>query len=197
MKEIKCYCNNPIKIDFPDQINLETDPGYEKEILDGNFMTFKCTECGKDFKPELPVRLVDKSRDIDIQFLPELDRRAFYNKKIQFKNIKRIAIGFPELLEKFIIINEGLKDEIIELIKFYLISKIPDKESCSEINIFFDYLKDNTLFFNILGLKKDEVGISRIPFSFYLQTSEEIDSKRDTEPFKSFLTPPYVSINNI
>jgi hypothetical protein len=50
-------------VDVPEEIDLDTFPGYLDEIMNGSFMNFVCSSCGKKHKPEFPIILRWPSRN--------------------------------------------------------------------------------------------------------------------------------------
>ncbi|MEW5818011.1 MAG: CpXC domain-containing protein, partial [Spirochaetota bacterium] len=47
IKNITCYCDNVIDVDFQDVVDLTTAPAAEEQILNGTFMRVTCDKCGK------------------------------------------------------------------------------------------------------------------------------------------------------
>ncbi len=193
MKTIKCYCEKEIEIDIEEQINLAENPEIKDKILDGTFMSFKCGNCGKLLKIELPVRIFDKSSDLDLMMIPEVERDSFLMGQKKYKN-KKIVIGYPELAEKIILLDNNLDDRIIEIIKFYIISKL---NTDKDIFLYFNKIENSTLIFHIYGLKADEIGISKIDYGFYKKVEKGLKAKLKEEPFKEILSLPYISVNKI
>lgn len=195
--EIPCLCFKAVPFEYEEEIDLEKNPEIADQILSGNFMTVKCPKCGKILKPEFPFHIKDEKKDIDIFFIPEMQRDNYLRgKAFQFKNPGRIVIGFLELAEKLRIINEKLDDQVIEGIKYYMVSKIEaDSKPEDEIRTYFDRItEEGELLFQIHGLKKDKIGLIKIPKNFYDTVRVKLLAYKKTEPFSLFLTPPYVSI---
>ena len=63
--------------------------------------------------------------------------------------------------------------------------------------ILFDRSDDAYLHFQLHGLKDGEIGMAKIPLSFYNKAAGELSAKAKEEPYSSFLEPPYVSISKI
>ncbi|MFP4564637.1 MAG: CpXC domain-containing protein [Spirochaetia bacterium] len=71
MKSITCTCDNIIEADFKDRYDAEKDDNLLESILEGDFLSVTCGECGKLLKPEIPVRITGKNPPLDIYFVPE------------------------------------------------------------------------------------------------------------------------------
>jgi hypothetical protein len=201
MKKITCYCEKTFEADIPDKVDFDQNPGSMTAILEGEFMSVSCPQCGKVLKPEYPFSLTGSTEGIDFFFIPELDRSAYFFKKLEYKtgSPKRIVIGYRELVEKIKIYKEELDDRIIEVIKYYLLQKAMDtvKDKDAEIDIYFHEKTENGLVFHIEGMKSDEIAVTTIQNDMYDKIGGDIDKKAATEPFKSFLEPPYVSIKKV
>ena len=132
--------------------------------------------------------------------IPELDRNQYLMGKlpITIPDVTRVVIGYNELVEKMSIYKSELDDRIIEVMKYYILQKLPEPENGeAEIFIYFISSDQDKLAFHIKGIKKEEIAVTNINFSMYEKILSEIDDKVKTEPFKDFLSPPYISINRI
>ena len=67
-------------------------------------------------------------------------------------------------------------------------------KSGSEVIIFFDHEKDDSLFFHIHGLKPDEIGVAAIPRSFYLKVEDDLSKPAADEDYRQIIEPPYISV---
>lgn len=199
MRKITCLCEYSFEINFPEHVDLEKEKDVMDKILDGNFMTVNCPQCQTLLKPELPFRLIDNSRSLDIFFIPEMDRSAFLmdNLEYQLENPARVVIGYKELVEKLIIFKSGLDDKVIETIKYYILSKAQSTEHTGEIFIYFHGKQDDKLVFYIEGLKEDEIAQYDVSNSVYDKAALDLDKKESDTNFASFLNPPYVSLNKV
>ncbi len=192
MRTITCYCDNIVDCDFPENLNLKENPNCYNEITNGSFQSIKCNKCGTLLKPELTVRLYDEEKGIDLLYIPESDRNSFFRGELNC-DAPRLAIGFPELVEKIKLIGENLDDGAVEIIKYYL----KKKAASDEITILFDHLTEDCLIFHIWGLKDDQIAISKIPVTVYHETKTAIKSDADSELYTAILSPPYISANKL
>ena len=193
MGMITCVCEKSFEADLPDVVDLSTSDTLER-IFDGTFQNFTCPHCGYTVKPEEPQRVTDPTRGIDMFLVPERDRNAFLLGHTEYQTTGQIVIGYSELVEKLKIHDASLDDSAVELIKYYLLAKAGAGVTPK---IFFTGCKGDELEFDIIGLRKDEVGKARVPRELYKKSVEELPVKRLEEPFSTILTPPYVSITKV
>ncbi len=191
MKKIYCYCGNVFEADIQDEINLLDNPKIVDQIINNNFMEFKCPACDKVFKPEYKIRFYNDN--IDLMMIPEIERDSLLAGSISIES-KQVVVGFQELREKFIILKYHYDDRIIELIKLYLLEKTNSKP---DIKILFTKKENELLVFNIYGLKEGETGISKIPESIYNSISSNLEERLKEPDIEEFLSLPYRSINKI
>ncbi|MBR0319074.1 MAG: hypothetical protein IJQ86_07275 [Spirochaetia bacterium] len=199
--KVPCTCYAPVDFEYEEVVDLAKNPEAANQIMAGSFMKVKCPKCGKVLHPEFPFVVKYEPKNIDIQFLPERMRDDYLRgtSKYCFKKDGRIAIGLSELAEKLKIINEGFDDRIIEVIKYYMVSKIEaDQKPEAEIRAFFECTdKDGNLVYQVLGLKDNEVAQLTIPKSFYEVCKVKTLAYKNSEPFSLFLSPPYISLLRI
>jgi len=194
MKEaIRCFCENQIEFEFSDMVVLSDE--VIESILCGDFMSVTCTFCGRVLKPEFPVHLESKDNKYSLFFIPENKRNQYLAGNISVHPaITRVVIGYHELVEKITIFKNNLDDRVIETIKYYFLEKAREEVT---ISIFLHEIGKSDLVFHIHGLKQKEIGITKINRSLYEKISKEIDKKEGQSPYSQFLSPPYVSIQNI
>ena len=199
-RKLVCFCEAKFEADIPTSVNFSKDPKIEESIMQGKFMTATCPACGKLIKPEFPVRIIDPSRGMDIFFVPELDRMSFLRNKLKYKvaDSKRVVIGYDELVEKILLFKYDLNDQVIEIIKYYLLEKaLEDSEPDMEVRILFHGKEDNSLIFHAKGLRKSEVGVLRVDMGMIEKVALQVENKKNEEPFSTILEGPYVSINKL
>jgi hypothetical protein len=193
-KTITCKCDNQMDVEIPETVDVSAEPEQVERILDGSFLTFTCDSCGTTVKPEIPIRLVWPAKDTDIFFVPELERSAYLRGKRRYPEAKRVVIGYPELVEKIRILQDSLDDRVVELLKYRLLQKAPPS---AEIAIHYRGREDDALVFYVYGLRQDEVGVSKVPWSAYERQEAELPEALGEKGFSDFLSPPYVSVNTI
>lgn len=184
---ITCFCDHVIDIDTAEVEDLEKNPQLYEEILDGGFQNIRCPQCGTILKPEIQTRLVDASRNLDLLFLPEKERVHFLLGEIECSQ-PRVVIGYPELVEKVKLLNDGLEERAVETIKLFLLQK----SGAEDIRILYDHRDEETLVFHISGLRKDEVAVTHIPAALYEKTLASLDERAQSEEFAYLYTPLYL-----
>lgn len=193
-RTITCKCDNQMEVTVPETVDVSEDPEQVERILDGRFLTFTCDSCGTTVKPEIPVRVVWPEKEVDISFVPELERSAYLRGKLQQPEARRVVIGYPELVEKIRILQDSLDDRVVELLKYHLLQKAPP---AADITIYYNGRENDSLVFHVYGLRKDEVGVSKVPWSAYQRVEAELPEKLEYPGYAEFLSPPYVSVNTI
>jgi len=200
VREIECYCGQRVETDFPEAVDLDSVPAAAGEILEGTFMSIECPHCGTLLKPELPVRVRSISAGLDVFLVPELDRNAFARGTLDYVpgDAARVAIGYPELVEKLRISRAGLDDSAVEVVKYYLLSRALEGDEQRDVRVLFvGRESDGRLRFQIEGLKDREVALSRVPEATYSKAKERLHEIAGEDPFREMLQPPYVSVNRI
>jgi hypothetical protein len=199
-RRIVCFCEHGFDTDIPDSINLAEDPEVEQAILSGEFLSIRCPNCGKVLKPEFPVLIEDPQAENSIFFVPELDRAAYFRGSLAYslREANRVAIGYEELVEKFLLKQYNLDDRVMEIVKYYLLSKImEEEEGDKEVRILFSKIEGESALFNVLGFKENEVGILKVPLQTVHKVASQLEEKKHQPPFSDILKAPYVSINNL
>jgi hypothetical protein len=192
-RTITCMCETTFEGEFPEEVDIDEDPSLMGKIQDGSFLSVSCPSCGKTLKPEFEVLV--RSAKASWYLVPELSRMDFYSKKIDCPKGARIAIGYSELAEKLLIAQAGLDESAIEFLKYYLYVKAEESNPAGEIEIRFKEISGDTISFYIVGLKADEIAITKIPRSLY--ETMRLKEKLEEEPFKEIAKAPYISVNKV
>jgi hypothetical protein len=198
-RHIACFCDSTFDAEIPVSGNLAGDPGLAELILDGSFMAVICPACGKRLTPEYPFRLCGVDRVGEVFLVPEADRAAFVRGTLDYPvgAPGRVAVGFPELMEKVLIFSRDLDDRVIECMKYYLLTgpsaAVPEGPE-TEVSIVYRGTEGEKHVFNLLGVRKGEVGVARLAAALYDRIAADIDSRVTREPFRQFCEPPWVSL---
>ncbi|MFO7849652.1 MAG: CpXC domain-containing protein [Spirochaetia bacterium] len=193
-REITCRCGETLETDFPEQMDISKNPETIDKILNGTFMSIKCSSCGAVLKPEFTTKIIDSGGKVDITFFPELERTRYLS-GLSSTDTRRVAIGFPELREKFLLFKKNLDDRVVEIIKFLLLEKVEEPDEVTITMVDFD--EGEQLVFHIEGIKEKEVGVSRIPIHLYNRVADSLEKRLEEEPFAQIADGQYVSINKI
>ncbi len=134
-RRIVCFCEHSFDADIPLSIDLGKEPEVEQAIISGEFLNIRCPNCGKVLKPEFPVFIDDPQAENSIFFVPELDRGMYFRGALSYslREANRVAIGYEELVEKFLIKRHNLDDRVVEIVKYFLLSKIMEDYSGDKI----------------------------------------------------------------
>lgn len=201
-RSVVCFCESRFEAEIPDEVDLALNPEVEGQIIEGIFQTIRCPDCGKTLKPEFPVHLVDRKGDFDLFFIPELDRGAFFRKALDYSlpEVRRVAIGYEELVEKLLIKRCGLDDRVVEVIKYYLLDKAlreSGEQEDREIRIGFQAQEEAALVFHARGLKEQEVAVLKVPLPMAERIRQSLEERCRREPLSRILEGPYVSVNKL
>ncbi|MDR2757892.1 MAG: CpXC domain-containing protein [Spirochaetaceae bacterium] len=194
--KIPCFCDNTFSVEVPDEIDLDIQDEYINKIMDGSFMNFFCTNCGKKHKPEFPITILWPSRNLRLEVIPELDRGEFYRRK-KDQEQKETVIGYPELSDRIAVYRDRLEPAVIEALKYYLFLKAEETNPDMEISIWYQNKGPDSLEFHIHGLKTDEIAVTRLPLDLYEKTNRDYKANPRGELFSSLRWRSYLSIQNM
>ena len=200
MPKLTCNCGYENEYDLADRYNISGHDGERtlSRILDGSLLTVLCPACATELRLEMLILVATRSGSLAL--VPEIDRRDFLAGQLTYElpKVDRIAIGFAELAEKVKIAQARLDDAAVEVLKYYMLSRaLEEADDQQEVSVVFQAADDDSLCFTIVGLRPNEHGHSRVPRDVYQRIVADLSAKRDEEPFKTFLRPPYVSVSQI
>jgi hypothetical protein len=198
-QKIPCFCDNTFSVEIPNEFDLDAQPGYIDEIMEGSFMNFICSSCGKKHKPEFPITVLWPSRNVRLEAIPELDRGEFYRRKKGGKEKESFetVIGYPELADRIAVIRDGLDPVIIEALKYYFLLKAEEAYPEMDISIWYQNRGPDNLEMHLHGLKENEVAVTRVPMTVYEKTREDYKKNPRGELFTSLRFGSYLSIQNM
>jgi hypothetical protein len=162
-------------------------------------MSVTCPACAKRLTPEYPFRLTGVRCVGEIFLVPETDRSAYARGRLGYSvgHPGRIAIGFPELMEKVVIFGRGLDDRVIEIMKYYLLTgAAAGGEEIADRDVVIVYRggEAGRHLFNIMGMKEGEIGVARLAEGLYAKIAANLEQRVKEEPFRDFCAPPWVSL---
>lgn len=203
---LHCPCKHVFSINYDEEINLDSNPDIISEILDGTFMSYTCSKCGKNHKPEFPVSIIWDAKKTKMEVLPETERGAFYRRKKDPPNVVTI-IGFPEMAERIAVLRDDLEPAAVEALKYLLFVKANENYPENKISIWYqpkiteaaDVHKadGHQLEFHIHGIREGEAAIARIPLEMYKNILADYKKKPKAEPFASLRHRSYISLQNM
>jgi hypothetical protein len=206
-QKIPCFCDNSFTVEIPQEIDLDSEPQFLDEILNGTFLNFTCPSCGKKHKPEFALKISWPSKKVWFDIFVELDRGNFYRQKKDKDSSgplrKETIIGYPELADRILVYRDGFDPVAVEAIKYYLQLKAEENYPDEEIDIWYSCrnpadtsMPTESLEFHIHGIKKDEVAVMRIPYSLYEKTLDDYKRHPKNEVFTSLKHRSYLSVKN-
>ncbi|MDR0657280.1 MAG: CpXC domain-containing protein [Treponema sp.] len=194
-QKIPCFCDKSFFVEFPEELDLDAEPSFIDEMLDGSFMNFTCPACGKLHKPEFPITVLWPSKKLRLEVLPELDRGLFYRRQENPEDTETV-IGFPEMIERIAVIRDGLEPLAVEVLKYFLLLKADESYPGKEPVISYDNSSAAGLEFHISGIREGEYGISRIPVEVYEKTCKDYRMHPKAELYRGLRVKTYLSVQN-
>ena len=205
-RTITCFCESRFDTEIPDAVDLAAEPGVGEQVQRGDFMTVSCPACGKRLSFEFPCRFSGIHGGGDMYFIPELDRVAYLRGRLAYDTGKpwRVAIGFPELAEKLRIAGKGLDDRVIEIMKYYLLTRSSEQEGMAstedgegEVTVLFAGEEHGKMVFHLAGLRKGEIAVAKLGRDLYSKIEADLEKRIAEDPFKDFCGGPYVSVRRL
>jgi len=193
---INCLCGTNVPVEYDEEVDLDTNPEIYEKILMGNFMSYKCSFCGKQHKPEYKIKVIWKSKNVNMEVLPELDRGEYYRNKNENLSIETV-IGYPEMADRLSVINDDLEPVIIETLKSFLLDKAIENYPDNEINIWYHCKNTGGIEFHLDGIRKDEVAVMRVPLEMYEKSLEDYRKRPKNDIYASLRVRSYLSVQNI
>ncbi|MCL2758674.1 MAG: CpXC domain-containing protein [Treponema sp.] len=195
-KNITCLCGTNISFEYEEEIDLDLKPEILKSIFNGTFMSSNCGYCGKKHKPEYKILISWKSKNLNMEVLPELDRGEFFRNKKDNPAFETI-IGFPEMADRLAVINDSLEPVIIETLKYYLLEKAAENYPDNDVNVWYHCKGSNGIEFHLDGIRQGEVAVMRIPHEIYDKTSEDYKKHPKNGVFPALRVRSYLSVQNL
>jgi len=198
MRSITCHCEQVFEADLPEIVDLDMNPDLVQKIISGSFLNTICPTCGTELFPELNTRIDWPSHSTHLELIPELERTSFMNGTTKHATDCIPVIGYPELADRVAVLNAHLDPLTVEALKFMLLQHATvDTEDVQPLAIFEGRPEPEILEFHVHGLKKDEVAVSRVPYSLYEKLYDDIRAHPEKEPYIFLKKNSYISIQNI
>jgi uncharacterized small protein (DUF1192 family) len=193
---LHCPCKNVFSIDYDEEINLDANPDIIEKIMDGTFMHYTCSKCGKNHKPEFHISIIWDAKKIKMDVLPELERGEFYRRKKDPPNMVTI-IGYPEMAERIAVLRDELEPIAVEALKYFLFMKADEHYPENNISVWYQHKAMDNLELHIHGIRENEVAVSRVPLQMYQTILTDYKKKPRSEPFSSLKHRTYISLQNM
>lgn len=170
-------CKKDFEVVYWDSLNGNLNPKEKEKLLEGNLFKYKCEHCGNIIPVFYNVLYHDISNQAMIWFSDEENVDKVYEgielAKSQFSDVYadgdykfRIVFDHNDLREKALIIDNGLDDRVIEIIKImYEVMGEKDYSNEEIKKMYFDI--DNGEYILVFFLKSGGILTSKISEDFY------------------------------
>jgi hypothetical protein len=198
MRKLACPCEQVFNYDFPDSVNLDSNPEIIRTIEDGSFLSCVCPACNTVLHTDLKTRIEWPSKKTNLLLIPEIDRLSYLAGSLPPEDDAQIVIGFAELADRIAVIGQNLDPLVIESIKYHLALKAGESNSEAGLTILFEKKNEKgDIEFHIHGIKPDEVALTLVPAHVYDAIRKDILENPDKEPYASLKKGPYMSVQNL
>lgn len=198
MRKITCHCEQEFTVDFPENVSIDENPDLIQKIKDGMFLSCICPVCNAELNTEFRTRIFWSSKNVILDFLPEIERFAWLRDHSESETMLQTVIGYPELADRVAVLDSALEPIVIEAIKYYLLVSARESTTPHTLSIVFEKITDNNeLEFHIHGLKDDEIALTRLPMDVYESMLKRFMETPEQEPFPSLVLNSYISVQNV
>lgn len=184
---IKCpACGQMHEITVWNSITVSDSPDLKDDLLKGKINIFNCPSCSHRALMPVPLLYHDEAKKLMISFSPCEDD---VTKRQLFSNIKessmqsgelsklegytlRFVSEYNNLLEKILLLDFGLWDKAIELIKLMILTQEPEKSEHRKC--MFGKMENDEIEFLVQDKKENQIYTSRVPKSSYDAISEQL-----------------------
>lgn len=200
---LHCVCGHEFEAVLWDSVRISGEGGLKSKILNGEINQIRCVKCKKRSYVEKNLLYCDSNQKLLIQMHPQSDRPKYVELESEHKKaIKmnshfrgytcRLAFGQQEMVEKIRILDSGLDDRIIEMIKLKIleqdevVKETPDAEL-----LFSQYLtEEGELHFKLTSIEKNISQTIVISVEHYEELLESAQ-----HPQKMICQGMYVNVN--
>lgn len=177
MHPVEHQCHNCSKIsrfDVYSSVNVTLDPSLKKQILDSSLFNWECPFCHEKYNWVNDFLYHDMDHHFMMFFDPDEIAEREYKEdtalppmpplfKIERYNLRQVH-GLNRLKEKIKILDAGLDDIVVELLKLF--TKVNNKE-LQECSIYFEAKEGDVLSFAFRNNVSEKWGTFDVPFAFY------------------------------
>ncbi len=164
-KDVSCpHCGAAVKTQMWPGIGVDENPDLRALVVNETLFDWKCPACGYEAQLVYPCLYHDKGRGFMVYVVPngndsELQSVDISEKFPQFNTLtKRVVTALTGLKEKILILEAGLDDLAVELVKTALIDVAVRKHGKAVVSGYFCYAEEAT---------------GKIGFSFFLKGEKE------------------------
>lgn len=164
VEKLKCpKCEKEGEFTVWESINTNDAPEMKELVRNNRAFIWQCPSCKNESVVLYPVYYHEPEKKFLIHFIPEVSPAAVefmkqldhdpYDEKLPLEVSchKRVVFSANQLHEKLLIIDEGLDDRVIELMKLFIIAEIMTKDPEHKVNeMYLNKEKDGSLKFAVL-----------------------------------------------
>lgn len=156
IEKITCpECKHESEFVVWDSINTQLDPEMKAKAKSGEIFKWTCPECGYRARVDFATLYHQMEDNVMIYYVPGNPEEAIPYLKHAFqsmagencdaKYIKRVVGSTNQFHEKLLLLDEGLDDRKIELMKLFVSTRIKLQDAGFElVEMLFDKMQDGT-----------------------------------------------------
>ena len=136
-------CGTHQEIRLVEVLNAQSDPSLKEDLMRNKLNRVTCTDCGNNFRVDLPLLYTDSKLDIMIHWVPENDSASREQILEEFDEViehinsdsslkgstpnVRLVTTRVELVELIYLIEAGMNQRIVEYIKYNIFTRNQEK----------------------------------------------------------------------
>ena len=189
---IKCsHCGCEYEYDFPQLIIKQEDPEYANMILNDELFYIKCPDCGYMQWVDVDVAYADIEKNAAIFYCNKQSELAVAQSDIEETLSEynddgedvfiRIVSTQNELREKVLLLENGLDDRVVEVLKLYALDKVRNEGHNQEFEeMRCSVLEDGHLNVDFLGSDPMHLRVKRNLYDRLFETMAPIMDECET-----------------
>ena len=213
--QITCpLCGAHQEIRLVEVLNVQSDPSLKEDLMRNKLNRVTCTDCGNNFRVDLPLLYTDSKLDIMIHWVPENDSASREQILEEFDEViehinsdsslkgstpnVRLVTTRVELVELIYLMEAGMNQRIVEYIKYNIFTRNQEKID-PKIHRLLLNVEDSTvdeLFFVTQNVEDQKLGqVLRYGRSAY-DSLVDLFSE-DSEEFMDMFPGPCISARDL
>ena len=213
--QITCpLCGTHQEIRLVEVLNAQSDPSLKEDLMRNKLNRVTCTDCGNNFRVDLPLLYTDSKLDIMIHWVPENDSASREQILEEFDEVieqinsdsslkgstpnVRLVTTRVELVELIYLMEAGMNQRIVEYIKYNIFTRNQEKID-PKIHRLLLNVEDSTvdeLFFVTQNVEDQKLGqVLRYGRSAY-DSLVDLFSE-DSEEFMDMFPGPCISARDL
>ena len=213
--QITCpFCGTHQEIRLVEVLNVQSDPSLKEDLMRNKLNRVTCTDCGNNFRVDLPLLYTDSKLDIMIHWVPENDSASREQILEEFDEViehinsdsslkgstpnVRLVTTRVELVELIYLMEAGMNQRIVEYIKYNIFTRNQEKIDPKSHRLLLN-IEDSTvdeLFFVTQNVEDQKLGqVLRYGRSAY-DSLVDLFSE-DSEEFMDMFPGPCISARDL